>query len=276
MKTDIKRAEDSTLTLTITVPWDQVELVRKIVVDEAVETVEVPGFRKGRAPKNLAEKKLSREQIQEEVLKRVVTDTYNAAIKTEKIAPIVNPQIHIEAFEEGTNLTYTAETCEEPKVALNNYKDAVKNLTAKSKIIKPGEAETPKPKLEEIVEVLTKTATVAIPKILIETEANRLLSQLLDEIKTLGLTLDQYISSRGKKIEDVRLEYESRAERDLKLEFILRAVADEEQIKVDEKDVEAVMATIKDENQKRELSQSPYLFAALIRQQKTLDFLSKI
>src|SRR5581483_4718111 len=116
---------------------------------------------------------------------------------------IVTPKVHIEAFEEGTDLTYSAETCEEPVVDLGDYKKEIGKLTAKSKILKPGEKEPEKPKLEEIIEVLVKTGIVKIPQVLIETEAQRLLAQLLDEIKRLGLTLDQYLASRNKTAEDI-------------------------------------------------------------------------
>jgi trigger factor len=111
---------------------------------------------------------------------------------------------------------------------------------------------------------------------LIEQEANRLLSQLLDEIKRLGVSLDQYLASRGNTDKELRMEYEERAEKDLKLEFLLRRIADEEKITVEQQDIDKAVSEIKDEKQRKEVSSNPYLVAAIIRQQKTLDFLSKI
>lgn len=276
MEIEEKKTPDGTIALTITIPWKDIEATWNVVVDEAVEHIEIPGFRKGKAPRKIAEKKLNREKVKEEVLKRIVTDTYNDAIKKKNITPIITPQIHVEVFDEGTELKYTAKTCEQPIIQLNNYKEKIADLSAKSKIIKPGEKEAVKPALEEIVEVLVKTGEVTVPDILIEQESQRLLAQLLDEIKSLGLTLDQYLSSRGKNVEEIKKEYAERAERDLKFEFLLRKVADEEKITVEEKDIAEAMKSIKDEKQKQEIAQNPYLFAALIRQQKTLDFLSKI
>ena len=55
---------------------------------------------------------------------------------------------------------------------------------------------------------------------LIEKETNRLLSQLLDELKRLGMSLDQYLASRGKTDEQLRSEYDERAEKDLKMEWV--------------------------------------------------------
>ena len=115
---------------------------------------------------------------------------------------------------------------------------------------------------------------IQIPRILIDQEANRLLSQLIDEIKRLGISLDQYLSSRGKTEVELRSEYEERAEKDLKLEFLLRKIADEEKITVEQKEIDEAVAAIKDEKQRKDIAQNPYLVASIIRQQKTLNYLS--
>lgn len=274
-----ERKADSTILLSVIVPWSELEAIKEKAIEELVKAVEIPGFRKGNAPKKVAQEQLSKEQIREEILKKVLSEEYVKGIKELNIVPIVNPKIHIEAFEDGTDLKFTAETCEEPKINLKNYKEEVRKVTAKNKIVIPGKDESPnkeKVGLDEILNAILSTSEIIIPKILIEQETNRLLSQLLDELKKLGVSLDQYLSSRGKTGEQLRAEYDERAEKDLKLEFLLRKVADEEKITVEQKDVEDALNSIKDEKQKQEAAQNPYLLASIIRQQKTLDFLTKI
>lgn len=278
----VERREDGTIVLNITVPAAKVDEVRGKVITELIKEVEAPGFRKGQVPRDIAEAKLSREKVKEEVLKKVLTDEYIKKVKEENITPIINPKVHIEQFEEGTDIKFTAETCEAPKIELGNYKTEVSKIEPEApKIIVPGQKEpeqkgTAGKKLDKILEVILKNAKITIPKILIDNETNRLLSQMYEEIKKLGMTLEQYLSSSGKTEEALRSEYDERAEKDLKLEFILRKVADDEKITVEEQDVKAAFESIKDEKQKAELSQNPYLVAAIIRQQKTLDFLSKL
>lgn len=271
----VSKAVDNTINIKIVIPWHEVEKVRKEVSNELVKEVQVPGFRKGKAPRDIAEVKLSKEKVNEEVLKKVLTKEYVEAVKANNIQPVLNPKIHIEAFDEGTNLEFVAETCEEPVVDLGNYKDEVKKVNASSKIVVPGKEEK-KPTLEEILETILKVVKVTIPKILAEQEANRLLSQLLDELKTIGVSLDQFLASRGKTGDEIRAEYMEKAEKDLKLEFLLRKIADSEKITVEEKDIQEALASITDEKQKKEVMANPYFLAAIIRQQKTIDFLSKI
>lgn len=276
METETTRLDDSTVSLKITVPWSEVDQAREQAIDDLIKQVTLPGFRKGAAPKKIAREKLAKERVDEETIKKVLPKAYIDAVKENKINPIVNPRIHVEAFAEGTDLVFIAETAEEPKIELKNYKEEVKKITAKSKIILPGKTEVEKPNLDAIVEAVLKSADVKISKMLIENEVNRLLSNVVDELKTLGMTLEQYLNSRGKTGEQLRAEYEEKATNDLKLEFALRKIAEEEKITVEQKDVDDVLSKVKDEKQKQEMLQNSYLLSAIIRQQKTLDFLSKI
>jgi len=275
MKNEITRKDDSTIAIKVTIPWSDVEKTKEKTIDEMVKNLEAPGFRKGAVPRKIALERLSKEAVDEQTLKAILPDAYINAVKENKINPLINPKIHVEAFEESKDLIFTAETCEEPQIELKDYKDAVKDVTAKSKIVIPGKEEQ-KPSMEEIVDALIKNTDVKLSHLLVEHEADRLLSQLLEEIKTLGLSLEQYLGSTGKTPEQLRKDYEVKAEKDLKLEFLLRKIADAENITVEQKDIDEVLSKIKDEKQKGEMAKNIYLLSALIRQQKVLDFLSKI
>lgn len=278
----LDKKPDGTITIKVIVPAQDVDKVREETINRLVKNIEIQGFRKGAAPRNLAEQKLNQESVREEILKKILTDEYIAAVKNSNINPIVNPKIHVEQFAEGTDLIFEAETCETPAIDLKNYKDEVKKIKPTPKIIVPGKNESEQTgeasnkKLDEILNAILNVAQVQIPKILIDQETSRLLSQLLDEIKRLGVSLDQYLSSRGKTETELRKEYEERAEKDLKLEFMLRRIADEEKITVEPKDIDQALAAIKDEKQKQDMTQNPYLVAAIIRQQKTLEYLAQL
>lgn len=275
--TEVKKLPDGTIEIKVTIPWSEVEIVRKEVIDALVAEVELQGFRKGKAPRDLAEKSLSKEKVKEQVLKKVISASYADIIAKNEIKPIIYPQIHVEEFDEGTKASYTAKTCEAPTVELKDYKDAVKSLTSKSKIVIPGKSEEErKIPLDEILKTALNSTVITISEVLTEQEATRLLSQFLDELKTLGMTLDSYLASKGITGEKLREEYKKKAEEDIKLEFLLRKIADEEKITVEKEDIEKAINEISDPKQKDEISKNPYLVASIIRQQKTLDFLSKI
>lgn len=274
-KGGVVRSEDGTIELTIVIPWNEAKLAQEKVESDLSKNVKIAGFRPGQAPRSVSRTKLDLEVVREETLKKVVGNAYNDAVKKHNLNPIISPQIHIEVFTDGTDIVFTAKTCEEPIVELGNYRDEVKKITAKSKIIVPGR-ENEKTSLDSILEATLKSSNALIPEILVENETSRLLSQLLDELKKLGLSLDQYLTSKGLDAEKLKVEYKTKAEQDLKLEFLLRKVADQEKITVEKEDIEKALTSIENQAERAEVMKNPYLVASIIRQQKTVTFLSSL
>jgi len=275
----IQRQEDGTIRLTVTVPSDAVKKTWDEIIEDAIKNAEVAGFRKGKAPIHLVEEKIDKTKVQEEVLKKLLPQYYIEAVKEHNINPILSPKIHVEKLEDPTlseskGWQFVALTCEAPEVKLNNYKEDIQKITAKSKIIVHGK-ERQDPKFEDIVKTLTDSVKVDVPEILLNSEVDKLLAQTLNEIKKLGLTLDQYLSSTGKTPETLREEYTRRAKNDIILEFALQKIAQDEHITVEEKEIEETIQKAKD-SEKKNLENNKYLLANILRQQKTLDFLKNL
>ena len=101
MKSVLAKAQDGTLTLTITLPVEDVKKAREEAVAHAVDAAELPGFRKGKAPKNLVEEKLDPLKLQEDTLRHLLPKAYSAAVLEHSLKPIVSPKIQITKLEEG-------------------------------------------------------------------------------------------------------------------------------------------------------------------------------
>ncbi len=277
----INKTPDGTIKLTVTIPWKDIKPTWDSVVLEFVNLAKVPGFRKGKAPKKLVEDTINKASVREEVLKRHLPKTYTKAVTEHSLKPIMDPRIHVHSqeghgeLEEGKDWIFEAETAESPIVDLADYKDKIKVITAKSKIVIPGK-ESEGPKFEDIINALLDSVKVTIPKVLVDREADRLLSQSLDEIKRLGLSLDQYLSSTGRTPQDFRAEYERKADADLRLELALQTIAENEKITVAEEEINRAIGAAKSEEEKKQMEQSRYLIASILRQQKTLDFIKSL
>ena len=274
----MQKEPNGTIRLTITIPNSDVKKTWEEAMGGVVKNAEVQGFRKGKAPRNLVEGKVDKEKIREEVLKHLLPIAYTDAIKTHGIKPIINPKIHVEKLEDpqtGKDWQFTALTCEAPVIKLGKYKDNIAKITAAAKIIIPHKEPVPA-KFEDIVKALLESITTEIPAILTDNETDRLLSQTLDDVKKLGLTLDQYLASTGKKPEDLRAEYRAKAQNDIKLEFALLKIADEEKITVEEQEIGEAILAAKTEDEKKNLEANRYLLSSILRQQKTLDFLKNL
>lgn len=271
----LERQQDGTLKLTINIPWADAKKEREAVVESAVANAEITGFRKGKAPRNLVEQNLDLGKIREEILRKLLPQAYVKAVEEHNIRPIMNPKIHVEKLEDEKDWVVMALTCEMPEVKLGNYKEEIKKVTAKSKIIVPGK-EKQEPSMDDIMNAVIENVTVEIPSLLVEQEVDRLLSQTLDEIKRLGLTLDQYLQSTGKTPEQLRADYTMKATNDIKLEFVLAQIAESEKISISDKEIEEAIQKAKDPVEKENLEKNRYMLASILRQQKTLDFLKNL
>lgn len=274
-KSTIERLKDGTIKLLITIPKESVNKAREEAIVNIAKQANLPGFRKGKAPEKLVAEKLDKSEIQEDVLKNILPQAYQEAVIEHQLRPIMNPKIHIEKLEEDKDWVIEAVTCESPTVDTGAYKESVKSVTAKSKIIIPGK-EVKKPTFEEIAKALLEKAKVEIPDALLEQETDRLLSQLLADIKKLGLNLEQYLASTKRTPEDLRAEYANRARDDMKLEFILQKIAETEKITVEEKEIDEAIQKAKTQDEKTHLESNKYMLAAILRQQKTLDYLMSL
>ncbi|MBI3576884.1 hypothetical protein HY086_02520 [Candidatus Gottesmanbacteria bacterium] len=292
MTSAVNRLPDGTIELTISVPWVDVKAVYDHVVDHAVENAEIAGFRKGKAPRNVVEEKLDKSKIYEEVLKELIPKVYNEAVAAQKIKPIVTPKVELKEASEGKDWSLRLLTCERPAVTLKEYKKAISDLKASKtkKIWTPGQdlpagrqEPTPeekekeiKPTLDELLKALYDNVTITLPTILLDQEINRLLSELIDQTKKLGLTVEQYLVSTGRNADALRHEYEGQAKRTLTLEFSLEEIADKEGILVSDDDIDTVIKSSKTDDEREALTKQRYYLASVLRRQKTLDFLASI
>lgn len=271
----LTKQEDGSIVLNVIIPQADIQKTREEVIEEIVKNTTLPGFRKGMAPKKLVAEKIEPMKLQEDILRKLLPKAYAEAVKEHNLKPIVSPKIHVEKIEEGKDWEFSATTCEMPKVTLTDYKKKVQDITAKAKIVLPGK-EKQEPNMDEVMKAVMESVKVTIPGILTENEVERRLAQLLDEIKTLGLSLDQYLASTHKTIEQIKKEYEEKAKEDLTFEFSLQKIADDEKITVEQKELEEALGQAKDDAERKNLEANIYVLATILRQQKTLDFLKHL
>lgn len=283
MQTVINRLEDGTIELTITIPWKEVKKSFDGLLKKALAEVTVPGFRKGKAPRKLAEEKIEKKRVYEEVIKQIIPEYYAKAIQQENIKPIISPRIELVQAKEGKDWRFKAFVCEKPKVNLGSYQQTISNLKIQkpTKIWTPGqkkekEEQKGKINIEEILKALFKEVKISIPRLLIEEEVNRMLSRLIDDTKKLGLTLEQYLKTKGKTGEQLKRDYRQEVEKTLTLEFALEEIAEKEKITVDNKEIDELIEKEKEEKVKENLRANRYYLATVLRRRKTLDYLQSL
>ncbi len=276
----LKELPKSTIEIEITVFWDEVKDYYEKILNKAVKELEVAGFRKGKAPKKIAEKKLDKNKIYEEVIKELIPKIYSEEIKKYNLHPITAPKITLVNAKENTDWIIKILLALKPIIKLNQYQEKIKQLKKeKVKIWTPSSKEEEKNEkisIDEILEAVLQEVEIELSDFLVEEETNKLLSDLIDQVQKLGLSIDQYLAAKGKTSQQLREEYQKQAKKNLSIEFILSEIAEKENIFVDQNDIDNLLAKIKDEKEKEKIRQNSYYLAHLIRQQKTLDFLKNL
>lgn len=284
-----------TFELEFSLPWPEVKKTYDLTLKEIASQTAIKGFRKGKAPINLVEKSADKQKIYEEVIKKLLPKTYDQTVKQHHLEPIMSPKIQLVSLKEGENWQFKAIACERPEIKLGNYEQLIKGELAKTKIWLPGqrsfsEGVTPdkakkeagkevKQSYDEKLKIVTQTLLnnikVEIADILIEDEVNRMLTRFLDQVNSLGMTIEQYLHNKGITNSQLRQQYQKQAEDTLKIEFILEKIIENKKITVSPQEINKMIEVTPDEKVRQQLKtplQMSYLFTILSKR-KALDYL---
>lgn len=283
MTSALSRLSGSAFELTLTVPWSDVKKIYDQVFDELAGQIELPGFRKGTAPKNLVADKVDKSKVYGEVVNRVLPEAYQKALSEHNLKPIVSPKVQIAAADEDKDWQFIAKAAEKPTVELDDYKKYVAEINSKNKIWTPDKGkseevkEDDKSKEEEkskkvsgIIDKLLEVCRVELAELLLESEVNRLITQLIEDVRQAGLTYEQYLQSSSQTADQIRDKYRHQAEAALKLEFILEAVADDLKVEVSKEEIEAIIDKETNPEKKKALQDQSYLLASILRRENTI------
>lgn len=109
--------------LTIEVSAEEVNKALDKAFKKIVVKINEPGFRKGKMPRVLFEKKYGVEALYQDALEIIIPDAYSNAIDEAGIEPVDYPEIAgTETFEKGKDFTFTATVTVKPEPKLGEYK----------------------------------------------------------------------------------------------------------------------------------------------------------
>jgi len=121
-KPTVENLEKNLRKLTVEVEQEIVDQELDRAFQRLRRNVNIAGFRKGRIPRPLFERRYGRELLYEEALEHIVSRAYGQAIEDAGLEPIDQPEVDVEQIEEGKPLTFTAVVQVKPEVSLPDYK----------------------------------------------------------------------------------------------------------------------------------------------------------
>ncbi len=121
MKINLKREKDCKVQMQVEVDANTAEGRYLEVMREFQRAAQLPGFRGGKAPMELVEKRYQ-DQAREEVLKSLIPEVYHRSVQDQKVSPVSLPKISDVRYQRGQKLVFSAEFEESPNVSVKNYK----------------------------------------------------------------------------------------------------------------------------------------------------------
>lgn len=134
MEAKLEKIESSEAHIEITVDAERMEEGFEKAYRKVVKEVSVPGFRKGRVPRQLLEAHYGKEVLFQDALEYIVPLAYEEALTMVEINPIAQPEFDIEDINPGEELKFKAIVAVKPEVKLGDFADleiSIPQLTVK-------------------------------------------------------------------------------------------------------------------------------------------------
>ena len=119
MKATKEKIENSQAFITVEAEPAEIEAGMQKAYKRVVKKANIPGFRKGKAPRDIVENFVGKEALLEEALEDIISDTYMAAVKDQGVEPYSQPKIEVTQLEP---VTYKAVIPLAPEVTPGDYK----------------------------------------------------------------------------------------------------------------------------------------------------------
>ncbi len=123
MKVDVERLPSNKAVLEVEVEEERLDQALHQAYRKVVRQVNIPGFRRGKAPRKIVERFVGKGVLLEEALDSLLPEAYLQALKETRLDPIDQPEVEILHLEEGEPLRFKATVEVKPEVTLGQYKE---------------------------------------------------------------------------------------------------------------------------------------------------------
>ena len=122
MSLQVEKLDHNMAKLTIEVPAEELEKALETAYQKNKNKISVPGFRKGKVPRNMIEKMYGPAIFYEDAANELIPDAYEKALDECEEEIVSAPKIDVTQIEKGKDFIFTAEVAVKPEVTLGKYK----------------------------------------------------------------------------------------------------------------------------------------------------------
>jgi FKBP-type peptidyl-prolyl cis-trans isomerase (trigger factor) len=284
-KATINKLPKSKIETLVEIPVEEFDKFMEAALSEFVKELEVEGFRKGMAPRELVARKAGDARILERASKIAIEDSYPKVITENKLEPLGYPEVEIVRLAKGESFEYKFIISVFPEVALGDYKEVAKQITFKEPEVTDDDIRKLKMEKvrhekehirEDLLDKLRVIATIEVPEAMVARETERMMEDLRRKTpQALNMPFEEYLKKIKKTENELRATFNDDNEKKIKNFLILQEIAKTEKIEPTEKEVEDVIEKVTSGEPKENLDLN-YLkeyYKDIVKNEKVFDLL---
>lgn len=300
----IEKKPGSEVEISGEIPYEAVAPFEKEALKNIAGEIEMPGFRKGHVPEDIALKQVGEIEVLQEAANMYLRELYPTIVEENKIDVVGRPEIHITKLASKNPVGLHIHTTVYPEIKMpKDWKDIAAKVPAETSAevtdkdveeallsIRRAHAkansqapvapdaemkEDELPALDDafakslgnfmgvtdlteklranmveekgqqardkrrgkIIDALIEKVEVDVPNIFVESEQEKIIGQMKDDVSRFGLTFDGYLAQVGKTEEQLKEEFKDQAVKRAKLQMVLNKIAADEKVEADEEAV---------------------------------------
>ena len=137
MKTDVEELSPTRVRLSVEVPFDELKPSLDKAYREVGRQVRIPGFRPGRVPPPVIDRRVGRDVVLSQAVNEAIPDLYAKAVADGDIYALGQPEVEITSLDDGKELTFTVEVDIRPKFELPDF--STLSVTVDDTVVTPDE-----------------------------------------------------------------------------------------------------------------------------------------
>jgi FKBP-type peptidyl-prolyl cis-trans isomerase (trigger factor) len=162
-----------------------------------------------------------------ERIQKMIAPMANAGLAPAKDAPI--PPLTDETVKQFGNFNTVAD-----------FRTELKRQLEQEKVLHMKDG-----RREEMIKEIVKHAKIKVPQLLVDQELYEFLADRDEQLKTAGLSLEEYLKQVGKTAEQLEKDERTLIEDDLRMSLVVQEVRKQENITADDRDIHTLMAQLK-------------------------------
>jgi trigger factor len=137
VKTDVEELSPTRVRLSVEVPFDELKPSLDKAYREVGRQVRIPGFRPGRVPPPVIDRRVGRDVVLSQAVNDAIPDLYAKAVADGDIYALGQPEVEITSLDDGKELTFTVEVDIRPKFELPDF--STLSVTVDDTLVSPDE-----------------------------------------------------------------------------------------------------------------------------------------